>query len=105
MTVRFQNGDCKTIYPADFEADHKKDVYYYADTKTTEVSFYDNSDKERSITFLDGQVEIHYRNKSKEIRFADKSVQKITPDGLNETMEMPDGTKIITKFKADGSGK
>ena len=73
ITVKFANGDVKTCYPEGLEKDLKKDVYFYCDTRTTETTFYDNSNKSKIITFDDGQTEHYYRDGKKEIAFNDHS--------------------------------
>lgn len=77
ITVKFANGDVKTCYPEGVEGDSKKDVYFYCDTRTTETSFYDKSDKVKIISFDDGQTEHYYRNGKKEIVFNDQSRRTI----------------------------
>lgn len=105
ITVKFANGDVKTCYPEGVEGDSKKDVYFYCDTRTTETSFYDKSDKVKIISFDDGQTEHYYRNGKKEIVFNDQSRRTILNNGLFEIMDLADGTQIETSFSNDKSGK
>lgn len=98
MTIKFQNGDVKTIFPEGFDSEHRKDVYYYFDSKTTETNFYKTSKKSHIVQFQDGQIEHHFKNSDKKIFYPDNSTSFITNNGLTELTENPNGIKVYTKF-------
>jgi len=105
ITVKFQNGDVKTLFPENYDQkSHKKDVYYYADSQTTETTFYDQSDKSKIVEFSDNQIEHYFKNGNRKIFFPDKSNRTISDNGFFELAELPDGTKIESKLsKLDGT--
>lgn len=87
-TISFANGDRKRTY-----ANEKKgiEVYYYAATKTTQVTHQDGSN---SFHFPNKQIEHHYKDGRKEISFPDGTKQMVFQDGARDTT-FPDGMRLI----------
>eukprot|EP00986_Skeletonema_menzelii_P018207 scaffold26582_cov155-Skeletonema_menzelii.AAC.3 len=87
-TISFANGDRKRTY-----ANEKKgiEVYYYAATKTTQVTHQDGSN---SFHFPNKQIEHHYADGRKEITFPDGTKQMVFSDGTRDTT-FSDGMRLI----------
>lgn len=74
QTVFFGNGDIKQTIP------DRRVIYYYADAQTTHVS---EPDGTQLYSFPNGQVERHYGDGFKEIRFVD-GLTKVIPPGKTQ---------------------
>ncbi|KAL3808578.1 hypothetical protein ACHAXA_006819 [Cyclostephanos tholiformis] len=87
-TISFANGDRKRTY-----ANEKKGVvvYYYASTKTTQVTHQDGM---QTYHFPNKQVENHHTDGSKEITFPDGTTRIVHTDGSTDTT-FPDGIRVI----------
>jgi len=98
-TISFANGDRKRTY-----ANEKQGitVYYYASTKTTQVTHQDGM---KTYHFPNKQIENHYTDGRKEINFPDGTVRMVHTDGSCDTtfadgvrvIDFPDGTQEVIR--------
>mmetsp|Transcript_6311 Transcript_6311/g.13730 ORF Transcript_6311/g.13730 Transcript_6311/m.13730 type:complete len:1464 (+) Transcript_6311:110-4501(+) len=96
-TISFANGDRKRTY-----TNEKKGivVYYYAATKTTQVTHQDGM---QTYHFPNKQIENHYTDGRKEITFPDGTSRMVHTDGSCDTtfadgvrvIDYPDGTQRV----------
>ena len=87
-TISFANGDRKRTY-----ANEKKGivVYYYAATKTTQVTHQDGM---QTYHFPNKQIENHYTDGRKEITFPDGTTRMVHLDHTTDTTFV-DGVRVI----------
>ncbi|KAL3759607.1 hypothetical protein ACHAWU_009754 [Discostella pseudostelligera] len=98
-TISFANGDRKRTYANEKEGIV---VYYYASTKTTQVTHQDGM---QTYHFPNGQIENHYTDGRKEITFPDNSTRIVHTDGSSDTvfadgvrvMDYPDGSQVVVQ--------
>merc|ERR1719376_409626 len=83
--ITFANGDVKTMSVAD-----GSETYFYFASKTKKTKLRDGV---QIIEFGNNQVERHFLDGSKHIKFADGSSKLMRLDGYEETT-LPDGTKM-----------
>lgn len=81
--VHFVNNDVKQTLPS------SSVIYYYAEAQTTQITL--ESEGLNIYRFSNNQVEFHFENGSKEIKFADGTEKYISEEAIEETI-FADGT-------------
>lgn len=79
----YVNNDVKQVFP------DGKILYFYAEANTTHTCFPDGSE---IIRFGNGQIEKHYKDRSKKIKYIDGTVKLIKNTG-EEVTTYPDNTR------------